>query len=181
MMKKFAIVFLSLAACFVLFAPAAVAQPVPPCDPCVNYCTYTPGGWGAPCNGGNAGCLRDMCFEAVYPNGVTIGRNYDAGCCWIHFTSAFAIEEFLPQGGTPTALTQNYTDPGISDITVFAGQVLALQLNVDMGDYGCGDMEPIGDLIIADGPFDGWTIDAFLAAANDVLGGGTIQRYISPF
>ena len=54
-------------------------------------------------------------------------RTFNCGCCWIHLTSSQAVQDFLPQGTTPVALTQNYTDPGVGNITVFAGQVLALE------------------------------------------------------
>jgi hypothetical protein len=163
-----------LAACLLIFAAVSVAQPPSPCNPCVTYCSYTQGGWGQICHEGNVGCLRNQCFTAIYPNGVTVGRDYPNGGYWIHLTTSHAVEDFLPQGTTPEALTQNYTDPGVGNITIFAGQVLALQLNVDYGAYGCGSMVDINGLEIASGPFDGWTVQELLDAANIALGGGPL-------
>jgi uncharacterized repeat protein (TIGR01451 family) len=71
-------------------------------------------------------------------------------------------------------LTASATDPTTSDAGVFAGQVLALQLNVDFSDAGKIDAG-LGDLVYTNpgDSLDGKTVREILAIANDVLGGGT--------
>jgi hypothetical protein len=97
-----------------------------------GYTTYTQGGWGATPNGKNAGALLTTNFSRVYTGGsVVIGGTYK-----LTFTSACAIEGFLPQGGTPGTLTQSASNPTLSAAKVFAGQVLALQLSVDFSNAG---------------------------------------------
>jgi hypothetical protein len=167
-------VFLGIAACTFLFSGAVFAQPPSwPCDPCVTYCTYTQGGWGAP--GGSAGQLRDQYFDTVYPADLTIGLTDGAPHHYLTFTDAQAIEDFLPQGQTATCLPYSATDPGATNITVFAGQVLALRLNVDFGAApGVPGMPDISGVHIASGPFAGWTVGELLDAANTALGCGAL-------
>ncbi len=65
-------------------------------------------------------------------------------------------------------------DPGDSYENVLAGQLSALTLNVgfDAYDAGFGSNDILlGDLFIGSGPFEGWTVNAFLAEANLVIGG----------
>jgi len=88
-----------------------------------NFMTFTQGGWGSPSNS-TPGGIRDTYFSTVFPNGLTIGGNFT-----ITLTSAQAVQNFLPQGSTAAALTQNYTNP-TNNISVLAGQVAALTLNV---------------------------------------------------
>jgi len=57
---------------------------------CTGFKTFTPGAWGAPCNGGNAGCYRDAHFAAAFPNGLTIGCNNT-----LTLTSAAAVQAFF--------------------------------------------------------------------------------------
>lgn len=133
-----------------------------------GFATYTQGGWGSPSNSG-PGTIRDLYFNNVFPTGLTVGGNFT-----IHLTSATAVKNFLPQGGTAAALTQNYTDP-TTNINVFAGQVVALTLNVYYHDAGYLGSNPysLGDLIITTGPLSGLTVYQLLAYANTALGGGS--------
>ena len=137
-----------------------------------DYTTYTQGGWGAPPHGNNPGKLLADNFATVYPSGVVIGRNPNFK---LTFTSASAVEAFLPQGGTPGVLTGSATDPTTSAAGVFAGQVLTLQLNVDFSKAGITDPN-LKDLKYVDpgDSLDGKTIEEILAIANDVLGGGAL-------
>jgi len=122
--------------------------------------TVTQGGWGAPPHGNNPGALLLANFSKVYPNGVRIGCQ--AGQSLL-FTSAAQIQAFLPQGGTPGVLP---------NAGVFAGQVLALQLNVDFSKAGVLPSGLATDLITS-GPLTGWTVQQVLNLANSVLGGCT--------
>ena len=126
-------------------------------------CTVTQGGWHANPHGNNPGTLLANDFPTVYPSGVTIGGTFA-----LTFDSAAAVRAFLPAGGTPGVLTSSATDPTTSAAGVFAGQVLALQLNVDLEHYGSVVISGTGTT------FDGKTVADVLAAANIALGGGPL-------
>ena len=106
-----------------------------------GYTTYTQGGWGANPTGNNPAALLASKFATVYPLGyVRIG-----GARTLTFTSAAAINVFLPAGGTASTLSASATNPVTSSAGVFAGQVLALQLSVDFSragvtKFGLGDL-----------------------------------------
>ena len=126
-------------------------------------CTVTQGGWHANPHGNNPGTLLAKDFPTVYPSGVTIGGKFT-----LTFDSAADVRAFLPAGGTPGALTSSATDPTSSAAGVFAGQVLALKLNVDLEHYGSVVISGTGTT------FDGKTVANVLAAANIALGGGPL-------
>jgi hypothetical protein len=126
-------------------------------------CTVTQGGWHANPHGNNPGTLLAKDFPTVYPSGVTIGGTFT-----LTFDSAAAVRAFLPAGGTPGVLTSSATNPTSSAAGVFAGQVLALQLNVDLEHYGSVVISGTGTT------FDGKTVADVLAAANIALGGGPL-------
>ncbi len=134
---------------------------------CTTLTTVTQGGWGAPPHGGNPGMLLQTYFNSVYPNGVKIGGNNT-----LTFTSAGAVRGFLPQGGTPGVLNASATNPTSSSAGVFAGQVLALQLNVDFSSIGVTTMG-LGGVKLTSGPLSGYTVAQVLALANQVIGGNT--------
>lgn len=137
-----------------------------------GYTTYTQGGWGSPSNS-EPGQIRDTYFDQVFPNGLTVGGNNS-----IKLTSAEAVKDFLPQGGTADALTQDYTNPD-KKISVLAGQVVAMSLGVYYSEAGVlgTNPNPIGNLLIVGGPFDGMTVYTFLDLANTALGGGSTQGF----
>jgi len=128
-----------------------------------GFTTYTQGGWGATPNGANPAMLLQNRFGQVYQSGaVTIG-----GARKLTFNSSAAINAFLPAGGSPSILSTSATNPTSSSAGVFAGQVLALQLNVDFS--AAGVTKPgLGSLL-----FSGYPVNQVLAVANDVLGGNT--------
>uniref|UniRef100_Q01UF3 Ig family protein n=1 Tax=Solibacter usitatus (strain Ellin6076) TaxID=234267 RepID=Q01UF3_SOLUE len=135
-----------------------------------DYVTYTQGGWGASPNGNNPGTLLKNSFGKVYSGGsVSIG----SGSKKLTFTSAAAIEGFLPQGGTPGVLGASATNATSSTAGVFAAEVLALELSVDFSNKG---ITPGGlaNLKLNSGPLAGQTIGQVLALANSVLGGGSL-------
>lgn len=143
-----------------------------PCD-LTGYVTYTQGGWGSPSTS-VPGMLRDLYFSTVFPTGLVVGSIYT-----LQLTSADAVKNFLPQGGIPGALNQNYVDPLTTSAGVLAGQVVALKLNVmfNQDGYLGSNPFPLGDLVITTGPFIGWTVNNFLAFAEQVLGGGPLNGY----
>ena len=99
------------------------------------------------------------------------------GTKWLKFTSAYAIEKFLPQGGTPAKLTGSYTN-STATFSVFAGQVLALQLNVDFSKKGYL-RAGLANLIVVSGDLEGDTVQEVLDLANSVLGGGSLPYGLS--
>lgn len=134
---------------------------------CGKLRTYTQGGWGSCPKGFNPGALLAAKFSTVYPGGyVTIG-----GCHTLKFTSACAIKNFLPQGGTSNVLKCNYTNPRCrTEAGVFAGQVLALRLNVDFSNAGV-TAPGLASYKLTSGKFAGKTVGQVLALAEQVLGG----------
>jgi hypothetical protein len=132
-----------------------------------QFTTFTQGGWGAKPAGNNPASLLLANFATVYPSGVVIG-----GAKKLTFTSQPAIETFLPAGGKAAVLTSSATNPTTSAAGVFAGQVLALKLNVDFSAAGV-TTPGLGSLKIASGPLTGQTVSQVLALAMAVLGGNT--------
>ncbi|MDH4035252.1 MAG: T9SS type A sorting domain-containing protein, partial [candidate division Zixibacteria bacterium] len=152
-----------------------------------EFCTYTMGGWGTDCPDSQAddmfstqpGCIRDHYFDDVFPDGVTIGHPdyYTA-----HWTNSSKVRKYLPAGGTPGTLDDDYHNPTYTSAGVLAGQILALKLNVGFseagipvllglldggGNYGAYVIDSCG------GPFAGLTVNEFLAVADMAVGGNT--------
>lgn len=144
------------------------------CD-LTGYITFTQGGWGSSSHS-TPGSIRDQYFDDVFPSGLVVGNGYT-----ITLTSAYKVKLFLPQGSTPAALTQNYYNPGSSNISVFAGQVVALAMNVyfdQAGKIGTNSTD-LGNLVIESGPFAGKSVFELLDIAETALGGGNTGYSIS--
>lgn len=143
-----------------------------PQEDCGQLRTQTQGGWGAKPSGNNPGTYLHTNFAAAFPNGLQVGctNRY-----MIKFTSASAITDFLPAGGSPDALKESASNPKYKSIkNVLIGQLTALTLNVgfDKYDPAFGEAgKKLGDMIIRKGKFKGKTVSEFLAIANNVLGG----------
>lgn len=143
----------------------------PPADtmPCGGFRTQTQGGWGAPAHGNNPGKYMQTNFAGAFPNGLTVGcTTYK-----LTLTSAQAVTDYLPAGGTPAVLTANYTNPtGLKNN--LASQLVTLTLSVQFDHYDpkfSSSSVALGDLVIASGPFKGKTISNLLTEANNLLGG----------
>lgn len=145
--------------------------------PCSAVCTATQGGWGQGASGRNIGWLRDTYWTTVYPSGVNVGTSSR----YIRFTSAAAVEAFLPAGGGLGQLDKSYTNPTTSPAKTFGGQVTSLRLNVDFSNKGVGGWKPgIATAIInVPGPFFGKTVTQLLASAQAVLAGGAVPTGMS--
>jgi len=127
-------------------------------------CTVTQGGWGSPARSNPGTFLNANFFPTYGVGGVTIG-----GLNNLRFTTANDVRAFLPQGGPPSFLNSSAVNPtSRTSAGVFAGQVLALQLNVDLEGLGSLKLTGTGT------PFDGQTVSQVLAAANIALGGGPL-------
>jgi hypothetical protein len=134
------------------------------------YCSYTPGGWGAPPNGNNIASTLAAYFPSVYPKGVVIGgtKPYYG----VTLTSAPAVDAWLTDGGTPGVLLQNYTNPTTTEAGEFATQVAALHFNVDFSSKGI--IKPgFNTLKVASGPLMGLTTTQVLSLAEAALSGNT--------
>jgi len=146
--------------------------------PCVSAevkGTLTQGGWGTEAHGNNPGVYRDLYFSKALPNGLVIG---DVNGYTITLTNSRAVQEFLPQGETPSALVQNYTNPLTTESGVLAGQITALALNIafDYFDKGFLDSEiNLADMNVLTGNCIGMSVQEVLNEANKTLGGtGTV-------
>jgi hypothetical protein len=147
-------------------------EPPPPVNP--QPTTYTQGGWGAQPNGNNPGALLAANFSQVYPSGVEVGIP-GAGGFSMTFSSASAVNSYLPAGGKAGALTADLANPTSSSSGVFGGQVLALQLNVDFSSAGVTLATLAGAVYAESGMcMDGATVAQILAAANTALGGSSV-------
>jgi hypothetical protein len=136
-------------------------------------------------NSTQPGCIRDHFFATVFPSGVTIGGS-PFHATW---TTAAAVEAFLPATTTPGVLTANLTNPTSTPAGVFAGQLLALKLNVGFSCAGIFyqlGMQPaiicVGDLTLPDtcaGKFGDMTVDELIALADEVIAGNVSA--LTPF
>lgn len=140
---------------------------------CGQFRTQTQGGWGTNPNGGNPGAYLHANFASAFPSGLGVGCTSEGFS--VFYSSAEALTEFLPAGGTASVLFGNATNPGDKSIkNVLIGQVTALALSVgfDYNDPGFGPAEEnLGNMQIASGPFSGMNVSDFLSMANSALGG----------
>jgi hypothetical protein len=152
-----------------------------------RMCTYTQGGWGSGCPDSQQdnpmstqpGCIRDHYFDMVFPDGVMVGDTTGAanGAVW---TTALAVEDFLPGGGPSTHLPGDLIDPTDTPAGNVVAQLLALRLSRE---YSCagiweilglvGEPACLGDFVIPTscGKFAGLTVDEFLALADQAVSG----------
>jgi len=137
---------------------------------CEGFTTVTQGGYGAACNGNNWGCYRNANFATAFPTGLTVG----ACGKFIKLTSAAAVDAFLPNSGSPKALSAGTLVNPTTVKNTLAGQVVALTLNIafDLNDQNFGaSTSELQDLIIISGLFQGWSVGQVLAEGNNALGG----------
>ncbi|WNM17886.1 T9SS type A sorting domain-containing protein [Flavobacterium capsici] len=135
-----------------------------------QFKTFTIGGWGTVCNGGNPGCYRDANFAAAFPNGLTIG----CGSNTLTLTSSLAVQNFLPSGGTPAVLSGASVNPGGSISNTLASQLVGVTLALGFDAYDpnfSASANSFGSLVILQGPHAGMTVAQFLQLANNVIGG----------
>lgn len=130
--------------------------------------TYSQGGWSIKPKGKNQTARLEASFDIIFPKGVVIGEETT-----LTFTSARATRNFLPQGGSAGFLSKSEVDPTKrTEAGEFAGQVLALALNV--GASGAGVLpQGLGYLKVTSGHLKGYSVNEVLALSNRVLGGMT--------
>jgi hypothetical protein len=140
---------------------------------CEGFRTQTMGGWGAVPHGNNPGTYLHANFAAAFPGGLTIGGAPCTGSKSILFTTAQAIMDFLPSAGTPSILPQDYINP-VGYGNTFAGQLTALALSIGFDAYDPDFSDNsilLGDLIISNGVFAGWTVQQVFDEANRKISG----------
>ena len=146
-----------------------------------DFRTQTQGGWGTICRGNNPGCYRDSHYATAFPSGVLIGDtsglDTDNNRFAARFISSLAVQDFLPQGGTPAPLSMDHEDPAVTEAGVLAGQITALTLSIyfDYNDisFGASSMN-LADLIVVNGSgtqCDGMSVWQILDTGNQVLSG----------
>jgi hypothetical protein len=176
------------------------------CGGAPDLCTKSQGYFGSP--GVTDGTVA--CALTQLGGTVTIGINDGAGSAHhAAWTTAAAIDTFLPKGGSSGPLTNDSTNnsPSVGGGGTLAGQTLALTLNIAVSDGGCtnnctGSAYPsgFGAAVLCNfqaGDFfqnsanpltaaqaaalNGKTISQVLADANTALGNGTLPSYVSSF
>lgn len=155
-------------------------------DACISpgdFVTFTMGGWGAPCNGGNAGCIRDAGFATAFPGGMLLGDQdgIDGDNAYaMLFTTSAAVEAFLPSGGSSGVLSSDLVNPTGKPAGNFGGQLGAAMLALAFDDAGLLDVYKntsvhLGDLTFASGcvaaGLAGHSVRDVVAAANDLISG----------
>ncbi len=80
------------------------------------------------------------------------------------------------RGRPPDSLDVDLVNPSSSNSSVFGGQVLALQINVDSSAQNITGNGPTGALMLCN---LGVTVNQVLADANTVLGGGALPSYVT--
>lgn len=141
-----------------------------------DFVTYDQQAWGSVDT--TASQLLAAHMDAFYSNGVEIGIPGANGSSAL-FTTLEAVLNFLPQGGEPSVLTNDYLDPSTTTSGQFGGYVMALGFDVDFNDarlLGGTSAVPFGDLLlfglIETSAYNGMAVRQFLAAINTALGGG---------
>ncbi len=153
----------------------------PPPESCeIGHRTQTPGGWGAPAAGNNAGSLRDLYFDSIFPDGLIVGCTEGF---YVKLTSAAAVEAFLPSGGKPGAIEQNYTNPNNKELkNSLVSHAVALTLSLHFDHYleDFGEAEYLlCDLRICSGKFVGKKTQAILNGVNNIIGGCDINLTVN--
>ena len=166
---------LNLQKCSPVAVPGTTTPP--PCTPGTAGCawksgdivTYSQTEWGSSTS--TASALLGTSFSSLYGSSFTVG-----GARTITFTSAGAVVAYLPDTGPPGSLTSSLVDPTSSSGGELAGEVTALQINVDFSSADLlSSVSPLGELSFCNtglASLDGQTVNQFLTDANTLLGGG---------
>jgi hypothetical protein len=160
--------------------------------PPLPFCTFTSNEWGLPCprdgncgpRNGNPACLLEDYFDVVFPNGVMIGDDTGPGMHYALWTSADAVEDFLPSPGNLGVLTEDLIDPERTPAGFLADAILSLRLNCEFscsGTFATASAftrlsDCFSDFVIPDScgsRFAGMTVGEFLELADQVVGGNT--------
>jgi len=144
------------------------------CQSGCQHKTYTSNGWNATPHNANPGGILGKNYSTCYPNGKVVIGGVSTHGYTLTFTNATAVQNFVLQGGTPGVLSQNYTNPTSSAAGSFAGDVLALRLNIDYSAAGITGTG-LANRTLEQGPLWGYSVQQVMDLANAVLGGQTWQ------
>ena len=146
---------------------------------CEGFATFTKGGWGTTCHGGNPGCLRDRYFSRIFPfaagdpskPGLVVGIISSGN--YLQLTNSAAVNTYLPYGGPSVVLTKAYINPAAKALkNDVISQLVALKCNVYYGAAGLmGTNTNLGNLCFINGTLAGTSIYTFLAYADDAVSG----------
>ncbi|HXG49377.1 MAG TPA: SdrD B-like domain-containing protein [Methylomirabilota bacterium] len=128
--------------------------------------SFTQEDWGALPGESHPAALLTNCFARFYKRGLRIGIGHG-----LTFTSAQAVQDFLPAAGAPGVLVGDQTDPLISEAGELAGNLLALKLNVDFALRKQTGRNILGLKIEPGHPLAGQRVARLLALAHKVVGG----------
>jgi hypothetical protein len=116
-------------------------------------------------------------FTQAFPNGVTIGGNCAEGRR-LRLTTAQAVTNFLPSGGSPALLPIGILTNPVNYNNTLAGQLVAATLSVgfDAANPNFGQSSTLlGNTWVVGGLFSGMQVSQILELANNRIGncGGT--------
>jgi len=146
---------------------------------CQSFKSYTKTAWAATPSGNNGGAYLQNNFSNAFPNGLVIGQ------CGreIRLLSSNAVDAFLLSSGTPRKLNSGIlTNPTANSYgNSLASHLVALRLNI-VFDSSNPSFAPtsstlFSELVIASGPFTGWTVQQLYNEANYRIGCGGVSSY----
>ncbi len=145
-----------------------------------DFCSFTQGGWSAPCSGSNPGCRRDAGFATAFPTGLRLGDpsgpdGPTSGWTAL-FNSATAIDAFLPAGDRPAPLDADHVDPLSTAAGNLAGQLVAAHLNLGIAGLPA-DLEFVA---CVDESLEGLTVGEIVDLADLVVSGQIVPDGPSP-
>ncbi len=138
---------------------------------CSGIRTETQETWGAQPAGNNMALYLMYNFASAFtaPNYLTIG----CGSRQMRITSGWAALSFLPSNGTIAALPSGTMVNPTSYNNTFAGQLVALKLNVRFDEFYT-NFSPattlLKNMVIANGLFAGWTVAELIQVADEKIG-----------
>lgn len=150
------------------------------CDPTADLCsgglvagqfrTFTASDWAEDLQQSPWSEYLDQKFSATFPEGLTLGCEKK-----LTFDSPEAVRGFLPSNGAGSVLTNSEDNPQPVN-NGLAAEICALSLSIGFDNLDDGfSLSPVRlrSLVIARGPFAGWSVRDLLNEANTVLGGCT--------
>ena len=125
--------------------------------------------WGDPTS--TVGTLLSANFNSFYPNDLVVGAANT-----LRLTDASAVFDLLPAIDPAGVLSGDVVDPMTTTAGELAGEVVALQLNVDFSSLlsNAVSLDALRFCSFSAVPsLNGQTVAQFLATANQILGGGS--------
>lgn len=144
---------------------------LPTNNSCTGIRTETQNTWGASPNGSNMATYLMYNFASAYsaPNYLTIG----CGTNLMRFTNGNSVLAYLPSNGTISGLPSGTTVNPTANANTFAGQLIALKLNVRFDELYT-NFSPattlLKNMVVANGLFAGWTVQQVMQAADEKIG-----------